>query len=423
MSGTRNYLSAMKKNCYLVFYTLLFPLFSLAQETNLTADELFSRARQQAFEYKNYKQAISLSKQALRQAPEYTDVSVFLGRLYTWSDQIDSARTVFDALDRRGVKDEDFFLAYASLEYWNNGYAKANMLLDKGLSLHPDSQDLWLLKAKVNYSNNKYEPAQNAVNSLLKLNPKHTEARALAKNIQDYLAKNTVGITYNFVHFDKQFDDDWHILSASYKRATAIGSVIFKTNYANKFADNGLQFELEAYPRLSKMFYLYVGTGYSNDVGIFPKYRTGVSVFANLPRSFEGELGYRQLYFTNSIWMYTASIGKYYQNFWFNLRTYLTPGEESISQSYAATVRYYTKGANDYLSFVIGRGLSPEENRNNLLDNAPYKLKTFKVGAEYNFSVNKTNLFSLSSTYYNQEFRPNERGNQLDIIIGYAKTF
>lgn len=423
MSGTRNYLSAMKKICYLVFYTLLFPLFSLSQETNLTADELFSRARQQAFEYKNYKQAISLSKQALRQAPEYTDVSVFLGRLYTWSDQIDSARTVFDALDRRGVKDEDFFLAYASLEYWNNGYAKANMLLDKGLSLHPDSQDLWLLKAKVNYSNNKYEPAQNAVNSLLKLNPKHTEARALAKNIQDYLAKNTVGITYNFVHFDKQFDDDWHILSASYKRATAIGSVIFKTNYANKFADNGLQFELEAYPRLSKMFYLYVGTGYSNDVGIFPKYRTGVSVFANLPRSFEGELGYRQLYFSNSIWMYTASIGKYYQNFWFNLRTYLTPGEESISQSYAATVRYYTKGANDYLSFVIGRGLSPEENRNNLLDNAPYKLKTFKVGAEYNFSVNKTNLFSLSSTYYNQEFRPNERGNQLDIIIGYAKTF
>ncbi|WP_041536952.1 YaiO family outer membrane beta-barrel protein [Pseudopedobacter saltans] len=413
----------MRKIFYFVFYTFLFPLFSVAQEASVSADELFSRARKQAFEYKNYVQAINLSKQALQQAPEYTDISIFLGRLYTWSDKIDSARNVFDKLDKRGVQDEDFFMAYASLEYWNDGYTKANMLLDKGLSFHPDSQDLWFLKAKVNYSNNQYEPAQKAIDNLLKLNPKHTEARALAKNIQDFLAKNTIGVSYNFVHFDKQFDDNWHIVSASYKRATSIGSVIFKTNYANKFASNGLQFELEAYPRLSKMFYLYVGTGYSNDVGIFPKYRTGVSVYANLPHSFEGEVGYRQLYFSNSIWMYTASVGKYYQDFWFNMRTYLTPGSESISQSYAATVRYYTKGANDYLSFVIGSGLSPEENRSNLLDNSPYKLKTFKVGAEYNFSINKTNLFSLSSTYYNQEFRPKERGNQLDIILGYSKTF
>lgn len=423
MSNTRKYLSEMKKNVYLVLYASLFPLFSFAQEPKLTADELFSDARQQAFDYKNYKQAIALSKQALKQAPEYTDISIFLGRLYTWSDQIDSARTVFDALEKRGVQDEDFFMAYASLEYWNNGYAKANNLLDKGLAAHSDSQALWLLKAKVNYSDNQYEPAQDAINNLLKLNPKNTEARALAKNIQDFLAKNTIGITYNFVHFDKQFDNDWHIVSASYKRATALGSLIFKTNYANKFADNGLQFELEAYPRLSKMFYLYVGTGYSQDVGIFPKYRTGVSLYANLPHSFEGELGYRQLYFSNNIWMYTASVGKYYQDFWFNVKTYLTPGKESISQSYAATVRYYTKGANDYLSFVIGRGLSPEENRSNLLNNSLYKLKTFKVGAEYNFSINKTNLFSLSSTYYNQEFRPKEKGNQLDIVIGYSKTF
>ncbi|MGV7608803.1 YaiO family outer membrane beta-barrel protein, partial [Mycobacterium kansasii] len=63
------------------------------------------------------------------------------------------------------------------------------------------------------------------------------------------------------------------------------------------------------------MFYLYVGGGYSGDVSLFPKYRTGVSLNANLPHSFEAELGYRQLYFSNSIWMYTAAVGKYYKNF------------------------------------------------------------------------------------------------------------
>lgn len=399
------------------------PLYSVGQDNNLSADELFLRARSTAFDQKNYSAAIGLSKQALEKAPNYTDIHIFLGRLYTWSDKIDSARYVFEQLNNEKVEDEDFFLAYGSLEYWNDQPTKANALVDKGLSFHPKSEDLLLLKAKINNSANNYQIAEKTINQLLAINPKHTEARALSKSIQEFTAKNAIGLTYNFVHFDKQFEDNWHIVGVSYKRATPVGSVIFRTNYANKFADNGVQFELEAYPRLSKMFYLYVGAGYSDDVGIFPKYRTGISLYANLPHSFEGEIGYRQLYFSDNIWMYTASVGKYYQNFWFNLKTYLTPDDKNISQSYAGTVRYYTKGANDYLGFIVGTGLSPEENRNNLLDNDIYKLKTFKAGAEYNFSIKRTNLFSISSTYYNQEFRPKEKGNQFDFTVGYIKTF
>ncbi len=413
----------MNKLVFILLGLLIVPLSNFSQEKRLTADELFAQARTAAFDQKNYAEAIKISKQALQQAPEYTDIRIFLGRLYTWSDQIDSARVVFEQLNGLHVQDEDFFLAYASFAYWNNQSIQAIQLIDQGLTYHPTSQDLLLLKAKVDYSNNAYDSAEKSVNQLLKLNPKQDEARALAKNIQEYTAKNAIGLNYNFVHFDKQFDNDWHIVALSYKRATPLGSVIFRTNYANKFADNGLQFEVEAYPRLSKIFYLYVAAGYSNNVGIFPKYRTGVSLYANLPHSFEGEVGYRQLYFTDNIWMYTASIGKYYQNFWFNLKTYLTPSHQNISQSYAGTARYYTKGANDYVGFMIGTGLSPEENRNNLLQISNYKLKTFKVGAEYNFSINRTHLFSLSSTYYNQEFRLGEKGNQIDVTLGYIKNF
>lgn len=413
----------MKKVLYPLLPLVLLPLFSVAQESTITADDLFLKARKVAFDTKDYPQAIQLAKQALTQAPDYTDIRIFLGRLYTWSDKIDSARTIFTDLDNKKTTDEDFFLAYAALEYWNNQADRATEITDRGLNIHPESQDLLLLKAKINYSTNHYEVAENAVRQLLKINPKNADARSLAKNIEEYTAKNAVGLTYNFVYFDKQFDDNWHILGLSYKRATNFGSLIFRTNYANKFAENGVQFELEAYPRLSKMFYLYLGAGYSNNVGIFAKYRTGASIYANLPNSFEAEVGYRQLYFSDNIWMYTASVGKYYQNYWFNLRTYLTPDEKNISQSYTGTVRYYTKGANDYIGFIIGTGLSPEENRNNLLDNALYKLKTFKIGGEYNLSVRQSNLFSVSCTYYNQEFRPNEKGNQLDIILGYIRKF
>lgn len=400
---------------------LLFPVTMYGQQ-NLTADELFAKARTTAFEQKDYTTSIALAKEALEKAPNYTDISVFLGRLYTWNKDLPAARAVFEDLGKRGVQDEDYFLAYASLEYWNDQNTKAVEIIDKGLSYHPKSEALLLLKTKVYFGMDNYEEADQAVKTLLSINPKNTEARALAVRINDLSSKNAVGIVYNYSHFDKQFDDDWHIVGVSYKRVTPIGSVILRGNYANKFAQGGTQIELEAYPRLSKMFYLYVGGGYSGDVGLFPKYRTGVSLNANLPHSFEAELGYRQLYFSNSIWMYTAAVGKYYKNFWFNLRTYITPDSKNISHSYTATVRYYTKSAQDYFAFQIGTGISPEENRNNLLENETFKLKTFKIGAEYNFSY-RTNLFSVGTMYYNQEFRPGEKGNQFDITLGYTRKF
>lgn len=402
-------------------FALLFPITMYSQQ-NLSADELFVKARNAAFEQKDYPASIALAKEALEKAPNYTDISVFLGRLYTWNKDLVSARAVFEELGKKEVQDEDYFLAYASLEYWNDQNTKAIEILDKGLSYHPKSEILLLLKAKVYFGMDNYEEADKAVTTLLSINPKNTEARALAVRINELNSKNAIGIVYNYSHFDKQFDDDWHIVGVSYKRITPIGSVILRGNYANKFAQGGTQIELEAYPRLSKMFYLYVGGGYSDDVGLFPKYRTGVSLNANLPHSFEAEIGYRQLYFSSSIWMYTAAVGKYYKNFWFNLRTYITPDSKNISHSYTGTVRYYTKGAQDYFAFQIGTGISPEENRNNLLENETFKLKTFKIGGEYNFSYHSS-LFSIGTMYYNQEYRPGEKGNQFDITLGYTRKF
>lgn len=114
---------------------LLFPVTMYGQQ-NLTADELFAKARTTAFEQKDYTTSIALAKEALEKAPNYTDISVFLGRLYTWNKDLPAARAVFEDLGKRGVQDEDYFLAYASLEYWNDQNIKAIEIIDKGLSYH-----------------------------------------------------------------------------------------------------------------------------------------------------------------------------------------------------------------------------------------------------------------------------------------------
>lgn len=411
----------MKSSLWVLACFFLF--FKAAKGQELDSDALFKQARNAAFEQKDYPQAVRLSKKALERSPDYTDIQVFLGRLYTWMDETDSARMVFQDIWKRKVTDEDFYLAYGSLEYWADQYPEALKIVDQGLQHQPGSETLLLLKAKVLTADKQYHPAKTLLDKLLKTAPKLEEARALSNRLRDQASANEIGLTYNLMHFEKQFEEDWHIIGLSYKRATAFGSLIFRTNYANKFGTNGFQYELEAYPRISKTFYMYMAAGYSNTDGIFPKFRTGASLYANLPASFEGELGFRQLHFSDNVWIYTASVGKYYRNFWFNARTYLTPGEQKISHSYAGTVRYYLQGAEDYVGLLLGTGISPEENRDNLLGDNLYKLKTFKAGLDYNFSWKNKNLFSISSTYYRVEYKPETKDNQLDVTLGYRRRF
>ncbi|MGN6180478.1 MAG: tetratricopeptide repeat protein, partial [Mucilaginibacter sp.] len=183
---------------------------SCAQES-ISSDELFKKARDAAFEQKNYPLAISLSTQALQKSPDYIDIRVFLGRLYTWSKKPDSARIQFAQALQQKPADEDAAVAYASLEYWNDRPENALQLVEQGLNYHPASKDLLLLKAKVLMDLKKYKDASLTLDTLLTRDRTNTNARALASQIRDFTSKNKVGVSYDFVYFDKQFNDPWHL--------------------------------------------------------------------------------------------------------------------------------------------------------------------------------------------------------------------
>ncbi|WBL21361.1 YaiO family outer membrane beta-barrel protein [Zunongwangia sp. HRR-M8] len=405
-------------------------LFYLCLQTNAfsqnySSDELFTMAREAAFEEDNYPKAIKFSKKALDQSPNYTGIRVFLGRLYTWSKNIDSARVEFEKVLKNNPGHEDGSFAYASLEYWNDDSKKALNIINNGLEAHPDSENLLLLKAKVLKDLKEYKLAQEANSRLLKINPGNTEARSLSQRLTTLSAKNQIGLTYDFVYFDEQFDDPWHLSSIDYSRQTKLGSVVARVNYANRFRTNAFQFEVDAYPSISKTFYAYVNAGISDKEGIFPDYRAGFSLYANLPWAMEAEAGFRLLGFDDETWIYTASVGKYYKSFWFNFRTFLTPSNSSVSQSFSLITRYYLGGADDYLNLRIGTGLSPDNQTNNILYNNgnQYRLKSNNIFLGYRKTLWSTNVVFIEGGLENQEYRQGETGNQFTIGVGYLKRF
>ncbi len=415
----------MRLRFLLSLICLLFSFgLSQAQEQNVSSDDLFTTARKAAFDQKDYPTAISLSKQALAKSPDYADIRIFLGRLYTWTKQPDSARQAFNLVLSKQPDNADAALALGSLEFWEDNSEKALEHVNSGLKYHSDAKDLLLLKAKILNDLKRWPEANIEIEKVIKVDPNMTEARTLAARIRENSAKNKIGVSYDFIHFDKQFDDPWHLLSVDYSRQTKIGSIIGRVNYGNRFNTSGLQFEVDAYPRISNTFQAYISGGYSNDVGVFPHYRAGFSLYANLPASFEAEAGFRYLTFGESTWIYTASVGKYYKSFWFNFRTFLTPSSDAVSQSFALTTRYYYGGADDYFSLRLGTGLSPDDPQNNILiGNSNYKLRSNNATLGYRKAFKSLNILFVNMGIDNQEYKLNTKGTQIDLGIGYIRRF
>lgn len=414
----------------LVICFALLTYVSTAQNLNAlpdtsTSDGLFQAARSAAFDNKNYPQAKSYCKKALELSPNYADIKIFLGRLYTWSNEYDSAKTIFESVLATSPSYVDAAVAYTDLLYWNDHYKEAIAVCDASLKLNPDSDEILLRKAKALAALKDYAAAAAITAAILKKDNNNAAARSLDSRIKDASVKNKIGITYDYNVFDKQFADPWHLVAIDYSRTTGIGTVIGRFNYANRFGSSATQFEVDAYPHFNKTFYSYMNIGLSDNTGIFPRFRAGFSLYANLPKSFEAELGFRYLKFSGtSTWIYTGYLGKYVSSWLLGARTYITPSDyvKQVSVSYNITARHFFGGADDYLGGTLGYGISPDDKFNVGLINTPL-LNSYKVGVDYKKKINLHNIFNASTAWFNQEYLPGVIGNQYLFSIGWQYRF
>ncbi|MBS1601261.1 MAG: YaiO family outer membrane beta-barrel protein [Bacteroidetes bacterium] len=377
------------------FLTMTIPLHA---QPGASADDLLKQARRVAFTDHQYSVAIRICSAALELSPGDPDIRVFLGRLYAWSHEADSARLAFSTTLRQHPAYEDACIAWSDLEFWNNNDSAALAICLTGLAAHPESPELRQRQARLIADLHRSSATNNVFG-------------------------NRLGVSYDFIHFDRQYADPWHLASIEYSRQTGWGSCIGWVNYANRFRQSGVQFEAEAYPHISRTLYGYVDLGYSPQSTIFPAWRTGASLFANLPHAFEADAGFRLLHFSASTMLYTFSLGKYYRSFWFNARSYLVPGQGGSSQSITLTTRYYYGGADDYYSLAGGAGLSPDDNSAIVQLANPHRLQTEKLQAGWRHTLHKRHIVFTGLQWLYQEYQPGTHDHQWDVSVGYLYRF
>ncbi len=231
---------------------------------------------------------------------------------------------------------------------------------------------------------------------------------------------NSIAVKYDLTFFEKGVGKPWHLVSAEYSRRVKKTVLLARFNYAERFGKNALQAEADAYPVLSKKVYAYLNVGFSPGKQLFPAFRSGASVYVSLPAAFELEAGARYLYFDEPIYVYTASVGKYYKKYWFNASGFLSPENSNISSSWFFKTRYYLTDL-DYVMILLGSGFSPDNRIDNSLFNT--YLKSTKAELSLRKTVKRYYTLLLSAAVSRQQIPGDAYINQFNMSTGLQVAF
>jgi YaiO family outer membrane protein len=166
---------------------------------------------------------------------------------------------------------------------------------------------------------------------------------------------------------------------------------------------------LDFYPKFSKRFYAYINYGYSN-ASIYPNHKLGGDLYVNLPGAFEFSAGGRYISFeTKNVSVLTNSLGHYRGNYYFSLRSYITPKPDKLTRvSGNILVRKYLKDAENYFGVNFGMGYSPELRQltagNELLAETFLYVESQRLSVEYQFTGRKNpNIYKVNMGARRQE--------------------
>ncbi len=365
--------------------------------------------------------ASNLLEQHLIENPNDLKSRLLLASAYSWEGKYAIARQEFNKVTS---KDKDNKKAWV-LAVKNELYAKADAtalgIANKAISHLKDDNEMQSLKelALQRIENRKYsnEGWHNTEGDVTKKKDKKRKtptvknqdiaAQSLEQNA-DETPKNRLGINNSFTVFSDRYDPMVYS-RVQLRHETKVGNIIPRINYSNRLGQHGVQYDIDFYPRFLKRFYAYLNYGYSNAT-IYPKHKFGGDIYANLPGAIELSAGGRYIVTqTQDVKAITNSIGHYRGNYYFSLRSFITPRPDGLTR-FAGNllVRKYLKDAENFMGFTVGMGISPELQQivagDQLLAETLLYVESQRLSVEYQFTGKKSpNIYRVNLGATRQE--------------------
>lgn len=320
------------------FLTLGIPVLLNGQEQagNYDPDRAFEFARELAHNG-NYGSARDTLEAILADYPDYSDVENLLAKTYSWEGEYETARRHFNRITSRDRKQIEVWEASIRNEVYAGNLSLAIGLAGKGLHYMPGNARLQELQSQL------MEQAKN---------PSTVESQ---KQLRHFIAfDNAVEV------FDQEFEPMVYT-QLEYQYTGEWGKIIPRLNYNYRFEISGLQYELDAYPKIGKRMSAYLNYGYS-EAEIFPAHRAGGELYYEIKEGREVSLGARYLDFrTTEATLVTASLGCYWGNNFLSARPFVSLFKDR-QPGFSGNVLYrrYLKDANTYFGVRGIYGFNPE---------------------------------------------------------------
>lgn len=395
---------------------------TLIVTSNTDPDIIFKKAREYAMA-KDYEASRKMLNIGLDRKPSYFDLRTYMARTFMWEKKFEEARTELAKVLIEDPQNAEALGALIDLEYWSGNETLSGQYLQQALSIYPNNEEFLLKKSKTQLRNGEKENGAITLRKILDINPGNKEALLLLNSLKEVKLNNRLQVAYNVEYFSKIFSPQQYF-SGELGKTFKFGSIIGRVTAANRFNDNGVQFEGDNYLKIVQGTYIYQNAGYSPSTPIFPKYRFGWEIYQKLFSGFELSAGFRYLYFSEpGTTVYTASLSNYYKNYYFSLRGYLSDKtvyrreEGDTIQTKKLTpilnIRRYFGDAENFIG--IKAGVGGEEKSISIL---PVNSKSlYQFGLEYQKRISK-NFVLKGETGYAKENNDNDKitiGIQLKI--------
>jgi YaiO family outer membrane protein len=305
-------------------------------------------------------EALEMLNQRLAEKPTDSDARTLRGVILSWEGRYDEARADLAYVLAVHRDHGDALPALINVEMWSDHPARAEELARDSLRRHPTDPDLLLARARALKSMNRDREALEVIDRLLEIDPGNQKAQQMRLDLGDSLRR----FTASFDHSTEWFSDGrtpWQESQIQLNRQTQFGSIIARFDRADRFGLTSQMVEIDAYPHIRPGTYAYLNVGYSPDANLYPQTRFGADLYQSVGHGFELTGGIRELHFGGAVRIYTAAVTKYYGDWMFTGRTYLTPGIVGTSRSGQLQIRRYLGSGTDFITLRLGYGSSPTE--------------------------------------------------------------
>ncbi len=411
---------------FLFFILMLFTASNLyAQEiTETNTDKLYKLALEE-YREGNHQFSLAYTQKGLDLAPAYHDIRILQVRNLWALNRFELADEDLDYLLQNAPDYVDVLpLMGQRINYYQDPHEAMNFI-EKLATVYPQEVSLKVQKADLLFRIKKTSEARDLAMELITEDITGAERYRL-QHILNRTVRNRIGLNYLYIGFSEEYSrrKPWSSFGLEYQRNIGQTTVIGRTTFSDRRYDQGILYEIEAYPVFSDRFYAFANVGFS-DAAIFPNFRSSLSLYYNFAKILEAEVGSRIQANSSSTYLtaiagLTAYVGKFY----LNSRIFLGPERNGqLIQNYQFNTRYYLKTAENYLFLRVGSGISPDETSLStlLLENPSLEAWYGNVGINKTFGIH--HIVQAGVGLLHEDITSQRSGTQFTGNIGYYYSF